>query len=495
MLDTVLLVDRLVLAGLFAVAGIAKLLDRHATRSAFEAFGIPVLLARPLAVAIPAAELVISAALLPQTTAWWAALAALLLLTAFSAGVAANLLAGRAPDCNCFGQVRPQPVSRRTLVRNLAFLLSAAAVVWLGVDHAGPSAIAWLFQMNASETALAVLSALLLAGVLLLAYRVRSLTAEQKALRDTVTILEHLFDQQEAAGRRGDIAPVSTTAPVPTLEVGSLAPDFALELPDRGMVGPLDLVLEGKAIVLVFVSRHCGPCRDLLPKMEQWAQTSSLPLTLLVVVAGSVHENTDLTAEFPGLRFAMSGNQPVADRLGAKWTPAAVALDAHSHVREAAVFGGEAVLQMLDKMAETFPNGAPRGEPVPPFTAVLASGQRVESDAFRTAAGTALLYWRESCPFCAALSADLRHWAAHRPPLSPELVLLVRDEADAPERFGAAMVVDKEGALMAQLDLAGTPSAVFVDARGVVAPFRMGGPPQIRSLLGIPPHAPATPAP
>jgi thiol-disulfide isomerase/thioredoxin len=494
MLDIALLVDRLVLAGIFATAGAAKLIDRPATRTAFEGFGIPGRLAGPLAVAIPVAELGVALALLPTTTAWWAGIAALLLLGVFSAGIVINLRAGRAPDCNCFGQVHAEPVSTLTLVRNLLFALAAVALVWFGRDTAGASAVAWVGQMDAPDTALATVNLLLLAGLLALARRVHTLTAGQKSLRETVTILEHLFDEQEAAQRRHGSAPVpgpaAVTAPAPTLPVGSLTPDFSLELPGRGRVGPVDLLLQGKPIVLVFVSRSCGPCRDLLPKVEQWVSASAAHASVLTVVAGSVHEHMDLVAEFPGVQFAMSGQQPVADMFGAKWTPAAVVLDAHGHVREAAVFGGDAILEALGRVAAHAGADAPAAQPMPAFTALLPSGEPLASEAFRAATGVALLYWRQGCPFCAELSADLQQWAAHRPTLSPELVLLVRDEADAPERFGAALVVDAEGTLTAQLDLHGTPSAVFLDAAGRVAPFRMAGPPEIRALLGIPQPAP-----
>ena len=128
-------------------------------------------------------------------------------------------------------------------------------------------------------------------------------------------------------------APPSVTAPSPALALGSLTPEFSLETPGRGTVGPVDLVLRGKPIVLVFVSRGCGPCRDLLPKIDHWASQWASRATLLVVVAGPVQANMDLVAEFPGIPFAMSGHEPVADLFGAKWTPASVVLDAQGHVQ------------------------------------------------------------------------------------------------------------------------------------------------------------------
>ena len=62
-----LLVCRLGLAAVFAVAGAAKLADRKGARRAALDFGVPKALAGPLAIAIPIAELAVAVLLLPAT--------------------------------------------------------------------------------------------------------------------------------------------------------------------------------------------------------------------------------------------------------------------------------------------------------------------------------------------------------------------------------------------------------------------------------------------
>src|SRR5215217_3458944 len=110
-MDIPLLIARLVLGGVFLLAGLAKLADRTGSRQAMIAFGVPAPLAAPLGVLLPLAELVVAVALLPLSTAWWGALGALALLLFFVGGIGVNLIRGRTPECHCFGQLPSSPAS------------------------------------------------------------------------------------------------------------------------------------------------------------------------------------------------------------------------------------------------------------------------------------------------------------------------------------------------------------------------------------------------
>jgi uncharacterized membrane protein YphA (DoxX/SURF4 family) len=68
-METALLIARLVLAGVFAVAGVAKLADLPGSRRAVAAFGVPRHLADPLGLLLPLAELAVAALLLPTAAA------------------------------------------------------------------------------------------------------------------------------------------------------------------------------------------------------------------------------------------------------------------------------------------------------------------------------------------------------------------------------------------------------------------------------------------
>src|SRR3712207_6801747 len=147
-MDAALLIARLVLAAVFALAGVAKLSDLEGSRKAIMDFGLPAVLASPLALLLPLAELAVAAALIPASTAWWGALGALGLLVLFVVGISINLARGRKPDCHCFGQLHSAPAGWKTLARNGVLAAVAGFVLWEGYDGAGPSAVAWLGALS-----------------------------------------------------------------------------------------------------------------------------------------------------------------------------------------------------------------------------------------------------------------------------------------------------------------------------------------------------------
>ena len=149
-MDAALLIARLVLAGVFTLAGVAKLSDLEGSRKAIIDFGLPAVLASPLALLLPLAELAVAAALIPASTAWWGALGALGLLMLFVVGISLNLARGRKPDCHCFGQLHSAPAGWKTLARNGVLAAVAGFVLWEGFDVAGPSAISWLGALSAA---------------------------------------------------------------------------------------------------------------------------------------------------------------------------------------------------------------------------------------------------------------------------------------------------------------------------------------------------------
>src|SRR5262252_9535436 len=135
----VLLLARLVLALIFGVAGTAKASNLTATRKAIAGFGVPEKLAAGLGTAIPFVELLVALALLPAGTAWFGAIAALMLLVVFAAGIGVNLIRGQKPDCNCFGQLHSRPVSWSVFARNVMLVAVAALVVVEGaLGNNGP---------------------------------------------------------------------------------------------------------------------------------------------------------------------------------------------------------------------------------------------------------------------------------------------------------------------------------------------------------------------
>jgi hypothetical protein len=105
----VLLICRLSLVAVFAVAAVTKLTDRAGARKAILDFGLPSALATPLGLLLPLAELTVATTLIPVSTAFWGAVGAFVLLLLFVLMIVVNLAVGRRPDCHCFGQLHSTP--------------------------------------------------------------------------------------------------------------------------------------------------------------------------------------------------------------------------------------------------------------------------------------------------------------------------------------------------------------------------------------------------
>jgi uncharacterized membrane protein YphA (DoxX/SURF4 family) len=129
-LNTAVVVARVVLAGVFGAAAWAKLSDRAGTRQAAHDFGLPAAAAPAAAFVVPVAELTVAVLLIFGGSAAVAgAVGAAVLLGVFNVAVALSLARGRRPNCHCFGRVRSETVSSRTLVRNGVLMAVALFVL------------------------------------------------------------------------------------------------------------------------------------------------------------------------------------------------------------------------------------------------------------------------------------------------------------------------------------------------------------------------------
>jgi uncharacterized membrane protein YphA (DoxX/SURF4 family)/thiol-disulfide isomerase/thioredoxin len=273
------LVFRCVLAAVFVVAGVGKLLDLPGSRRAMEEFGLPASQARLAGVLLPCAELAVAGALLVNASARYGGVAALLLLALFVGGVWRAISQGRAPDCHCFGQVHSEPAGPSTIVRNLILAGIAAVVVATGAGIRFPAGVS---DLDGTQIALAAAAIL----AILLALATAQLWGAARRLRRDL-------EAAHAAARQ------------PGLPRGSQAPEFALT-PLRGDAGTLaDLLEAGRPAVLVFVSTGCGPCLQMLPDLARWQDSLAESLTLGVIFSGDRQEVEQLAAEH-GLSIALA---------------------------------------------------------------------------------------------------------------------------------------------------------------------------------------------
>ena len=148
-MEAALLVGSVALAAVFAVAGLAKLLDREGSREAARSFGVPDRLAGAVGVGLPLVELATAVLLLPAATRMVGAVAALALLLVFCVAIGAAMARGRAPDCRCFGQLHSSPAGWSTLARNAGLLALAAIVAVAAWSDPGTGAVEWTVGLDA----------------------------------------------------------------------------------------------------------------------------------------------------------------------------------------------------------------------------------------------------------------------------------------------------------------------------------------------------------
>jgi uncharacterized membrane protein YphA (DoxX/SURF4 family)/peroxiredoxin len=328
-----LLTGRLVLAGVLLVAAVAKLADRAGARRSLEAFGVPAALAPAAAVALPVAELLVGAALVPVATAWVAALAATALLVSFSVAIAVAIRRGVQADCHCFGRLSSEHVGRGTLARNLALLVPAVFVAVAGAGDAGTSATAWLGDLSAA-------AALGLAGGVLVS----------AALAVNFAFLFQLLKQN---GR--------LWAEIEKLRGGARAPDGAaprLALPDlSGRLVELDDLLDGdRGLLLVFSDPHCAACDPLLPEIGRRQGDRDADPTPVLVSLGTAEDIRAKVSDHGIELVLLAGNDfEIARSFGVRGLPGAVAVDADGRVSGDPAIGTDPVLELL-----TATSGRPR---------------------------------------------------------------------------------------------------------------------------------------
>lgn len=481
-MEVALLVCRLGLAVVFALAGVAKLADRAGARKAVVDFGAPAALAGPIAIALPLAELAVAALLLPAGTARWGALGALVLLIVFSAAIAVAMARGRAPDCHCFGQLHSEPAGWKALARN-GLLAGAAGVVLVGGwSEPGPGAFAWIGDLSGVEL-LAV--ALGVVAVLALAAGGWAMLSVMRAYGRVLLRLERVERALTAAGLtlEDEAAEMPEIGHVP----GTPAPSFAL----RNILGntvTLDGLLEpGRPLLLLFTSPSCGPCNALMPAVSAWQSEHAEVLTIALVSDGE-EDAVRAEAEKHALaRVLIDEELTVYGAYEANGTPSAVLVSADGEIASWVASGSEWIERLVGNATAPAEEqeGLPVGEPAPLLALPDLEGRRVELAELRDA-DTVFLFWNPGCGFCRSMHDDVLAWEADPPPGAPALVVVSSGEADATAEEGFRSRVLLDGAFEAgsAFRSGGTPTAVLVDTTGSVASPLVTGGDAVLTLLG-----------
>jgi peroxiredoxin len=475
---------RLVLAGVLAWSGLAKVVDRAGFRTALAGFALPAGLAGAAAVVLPVAELVVAAALVPAGPAWWAAAAALVLLLAFTLVLAVTLLRGQRPECHCFGPFFARPISWLTVVRN-GILVAAAAVL----VAPGPGAPRLGLVAEAGRLSAAALAGLAVA-VVLSGVAVTQGWVILQLLRQQGRMLIRL-DALEAAqpGRGGAPQPIPSpqNGHAQGRPIGMPAPEFTLPALDGTPTSLRDLLAAGRPLVLAFVHPGCGPCTELLPELGRWRDDHASRVTLAVISTGTARENRKTAARYgSSLVLLQQDEEEISQAYAVTGTPALVTVGINGRISSHVAAGGPAIRALLADLAAGrsphanghrtlhqigSPAGASRiGLPAPPVRLPDLSGNPADlADYLRHP--TLLLFWNPACGFCQKMLGDLRGWEAGRTQGAPRLLVISTGTPEANQALGLAspVLLDAGFGVGAAFGASGTPSAILLDEHGRTA--------------------------
>ena len=490
-METFLLLIRLTLAAIFAVAGVGKFLDFDGSETALKNFGVPENVAKPFSVLLPLGEMLIAFLLLPTATAWFGALGAFFLLLTFTGAMLFQIARGNAPDCHCFGQIHSELVGKNSLIRNVVFAALAFFLVVQGSNNQG----AGVFDSgnnSAGENPMIFILSLATVGLLAAAvYFLKMISEQQTRILRRIEVLELISHE---GGK--EIARENLTNPSDGLPIGAPAPDFVLPDTNDKNVAFEHLLSQAKPLLFFFVSPTCAPCAALVPEIEAWQAELKDKVNFVFISSGDANANSEKFAGANIKQILLQKEREVAALFGAHWTPTAVLINSDGSVASHLAAGDAAIRELFEKIkAENFDgenlyvaNGAARtklGASLPEFFEADVFDKSIASNDF-LGKKTLVAFWNPACPHCVNMLEDLRDWDKSKSKNELNLLILSEGEADAHKSMDlqSPIVLDKDRKISKKLGMNGTPSAVLIDADGKIISETAVGAAQIWTLLG-----------
>jgi len=489
-MEEFLLLIRLILAAIFAVAGVGKFLDLDGSETAIKNFGVPENLAKPFSVLLPLGEMLIAFLLIPATTAWFGALGAFLLLLTFIGGMLYQMKLGNAPDCHCFGQIHSEPVGKKSLIRNIVFAALAFILLVQGINGQG----AGIFDSTNDSTEgnpMTFILSLATVGLLGAAvYFLKTISEQQTQIMRRIEMLELISHEGGRETTREDL-----TNPGDGLLVGSPAPDFTLPDINDKNVAFEHLLAQAKPLLFFFISPTCAPCAALLPEIETRQKELKDKVNFIFISSGSAEANLEKFAGENLKQILLQKDREVSELFGAQWTPTALLVNSDGTIASRPAAGDKGIRELVERIkAETFDggnlyvgNGAETklGANLPEFFEADIFDKSVASNDF-LGKKTLVTFWSLGCPHCVNMLEDLRDWDKSKGANEPNLLVLSEGEAEAHKSMNlqSPVVLDKERKISKELGMSGTPSAVLINEDGKIISETAVGTAQIWTLLG-----------
>ncbi len=486
-MEIVLLLIRLFLFGVFALAGIGKLLDLPGSERAVKAFGVPDSLAKPVSIGLPIFELVLAFAFLTVATSWFAAVAAVLLISVFLGGMIYQIAQGNAPDCHCFGQIHSEPVGKSSLIRNGVFAVLALFLAIQGSASQGAS-----LAGNDSGMSSFIL-VLILAGLAVGIYFLKMILDQQGEIMKRLDVLEIISRDG------GQVERVEAVPPTEGLAIGSPFPEFALTSLDGKTITRTHLFASSRSKLFFFVSPDCGPCKALYPEIRKWQQEFGDRLDMVFVTTGTLEANQKQYGDAEGITVLLQEKRELAEILKSQWTPAALFVNASGMISSYVSTGDKAINTLIEDIrlrdisdpdvyiattaghnkplliGESVPEFSLEGSPDLPTTLADVNGRR-----------TLAIFWSHGCPHCRNMRDEIAEWEKARGADDANLVIFSdgdREQAQALE-LQSPVLLDTGYEVSKALGMLGTPSAVVIDANGRIASGTAMGAEKIWALIG-----------
>jgi peroxiredoxin len=484
-METSLLLTRLVLSGVLAVAAVAKLYDPHGSEKAIMGFGLSRDLARPIRTILPIVELLIAASLLFVQLSWYGSIAAASLFGAFTTAMIYQFAKGNAPDCHCFGQIHSEPVGIQSIIRNVALITLAGFLIYSGAQFQGGD----IASTPSSAAATLAFATLAILGVFAILY-LKEIAVSQQQLMRRVELLE-IISRDGGSVERDDV-----TDPHEGLPVGAMFPDFKAKDIDGNTVSIADIRSAGVPTLFLFISPSCNPCNAMVPEFEDWQRDLKGETQLVYVTTGTADENKAKFAGSAAKTIIIQAEREIAESVNAFWTPTGLLMDASGRIASRLVAGDNAIREVVQRLKAgerpslpKGPEGGPDhqlGKTVPDFEIEDIAGNRITNDVF-AGGDTLVAFWSTTCPHCDDMMADLLEWENSRGEGSPRLIVFADGDVEKIENLGitSTIIHDKAHKVSVGFGMYGTPSAVLVDTNGIVVSETATGAPNIWSLVGF----------
>ncbi|MEZ5344012.1 MAG: thioredoxin fold domain-containing protein [Pyrinomonadaceae bacterium] len=489
-MDILLLTIRLFLFGIFALAGIGKLLDPEGSRKAVREFGVPDGISKPVAILLPITEIAVAILLLPVQVSWFGAIGGGALMLIFIGGMLWQMWQGNAPDCHCFGQIHSEPVSIKSLLRNAAFVVLALFLIFQGRENQGYDLFNPANEFSETNAMQIIIGIAVLGFLTAIVYFLNKISGQQVQIMRRIEVLELISHDGGKEVEREDVKD-----PAFGLPIGASVPAFEIADIYGKKTGFETILPAGKPSLMFFVSPSCNPCEALKPEIVEWQKELNDKVNFVFVSSGKSKDNEKKFPESEFGRIYLQKENEIADLLRAEWTPTALFIASDRSIASRPAAGDSAIRELIEKIKDRDLSAEPVyitngeqskiGESAPDFSLEDLEGNQISREIFDHHK-TLVTYWSMTCPYCVNMMEDLQHWDKTKGADEPKLFVISSGDADPHHEMAlkSTVVLDDKHELGPGFGLSGTPSAVFVGNDGKIVSETAVGAEQIWALLG-----------